>query len=243
MKQFLNLYRNIGVVRPEWTAWQKLKTATSGFLCFFHHRYDTFLYLLNGHYPYATKVHGKKILDRHYTNGGAIFFSIHSGPYPLVAEILRKRHSGEQLVVPFYRENTISTYPLFRRIMSRIGISVIALGGAMQKIDPVLSNGGSACLFLDAVLPLRHTSNLKLFEKEVPVSTGAMWLAKKFQKPIIPVYSRKTNGTVELVVLKPIEFNKRPDDEVMNDIGSALETMISDNISQWHVMDRFLLRN
>jgi len=67
-------------------------------------------------------------------------------------------------------------------------------------------------------------------------------LARKYGKPIIPLFSFEENNKVILRVLEPIEYKGKPDKLVMNKIGEALKKMISVSsvFNQWQADDLFL---
>lgn len=242
MRGFINRFRNITVVMPNWSFWQKLENTLLSYFCFFQHRFDTLLFLLFNYYPYKTYIFNKKNLDKFLSSKGVVFISIHSGPYPLAGKIFSDNYPKHKLIVPFYWKDTLSIYPFFRKMFPKIGIQIIKLAGAMKEIDPILSLGGSTCLFLDAVLPVKHFMSVNIFNKKVPISTGPLYLAKRYNMPIIPIYTVQKKKTVILKVLNPIKYKNKSDKESMGLIGKTLEKMVLDSLSQWQVVDKFLLR-
>ena len=112
----------------------------------------------------------------------------------------------------------------------------------MKDIRPVLLRGGSVVLFLDAELPVRHTEKVTMFNKRIELSTGALWLARKYDLAIIPVVINKKNGRLNAHFYEQIEYKNKGDAPVMQEIANKLEKMVLKNLKTWHVYDQFLLR-
>lgn len=239
IKQIYYRYKSAGVVRPNWSRWQRLINTFRGLGSFVVHRPASIGLLLFNHFPYHTHIRGKKILDTAIRQG-AVFFSVHSGPYPLAGRVLKERYPKLNLVAPFFYNKKLSIFPIFQTYFKRLGIQVVALGGAMKHIKPVLEKGGSACLFIDAHLPVKRKVAVAMFGKKIPISTGPLWLARTFRKPLIPIYITHHLGCITVHALPPIEYRYRSDAFVMQQIGQRLEYMINQTLDEWQIADEFM---
>lgn len=237
-----NFIANLNVVRPELSRTRKYNYCYSSFLSFFQHRLDTFRLLFRGNFNYEVSIQGKEILDEIYKQSGAIFITVHSGPYPLIGKIFYDQYSDRKLAVPF-NHGRITLFHFLKRRFSPLGIELVALGGAMKIIEPVLSSGGSAMLFLDSALPVKHVEKVTIFGKKRVLTTGPLWLAKKYNLPIVPICTRKDKNTIRVNVFKPIEYLGESQKDVMDNITLVMENMINLTLDQWQVYDGFLHKN
>ncbi len=238
-----NRFKNISLIYPKMSFVKKMYLVIVGRINFFVSRLKTLLYLFFGFFPYKTKINGKKILDRSMKKNGAVFISIHSGSYPLAGKIFHDNYSGHKIITPFYKFNKYSIYEIYKKLFKKININLVQLGGAMKEIDPVLTNGGSVCLFLDAALPVKNRVIAQIFDNPVPFSTGALWLSKKYLKPIIPIFVEDKGREIILNVLPEIKIVGKNNDVTMKEIAKSIESMISITIKQWHIADNFLFQD
>lgn len=239
IQQIYYRYKSVRVVKPSWSRWQCFVNTCMGLGSFVVHRPASLGLLLFNYFPYRTHIKGKKILDKAIKKG-AVFFSVHSGPYPLAGRVLQQRYPHLNLIAPFFYNKKLSIFPIFQKYFKRLGIQVVALGGAMKHIRPVLESGGSACLFIDAHLPVKRKIAVPMFGKKIPVSTGPLWLARTFRKPLIPIYITHQNGCITAHVLSPIPYQNRTDKFVMKQIGNTLTFMIEETLDEWQIADEFL---
>ena len=239
IKQIYYRYKSAGIVRPTWSRWKKLVNTVRGLSSFVAHRPASLGLLLFNYFPYRTHIEGKKVLD-HAIKQGAVFFSVHSGPYPLAGRVLQERYPRLNLIAPFFYSKKLSIFPIFQAFFKRLGIQVVALGGAMQYIRPVMESGGSACLFIDAHLPVKRKVAVPMFGKKIPISTGPLWLARTFHKPLVPIYVTHHKGCITAHVLSPIEYQHRTDEYVMKQIGKKLAFMIEETLDEWQIADEFM---
>jgi lauroyl/myristoyl acyltransferase len=188
-------------------------------------------------------INGKEQLDKFLNKNGVIFISVHSGSYPLAGKIFYDNYPNHKIIIPFYKFNKYSIYETYKKLFKKININIIQLGGAMKEIDPVLKKGGSVCLFLDAALPVKNRVTANIFNNRVPFSTGALWLSKKYFKPIIPIYVHDNLGGIVLNVLPEIKTTKKSDRLIMKEISLSIEKMISMTLKQWHIADNFLFQD
>lgn len=237
-----NRFKNISLIYPEMSFTKKVYFVIIGRLNFFISRLKTLLYLFFGFFPYKIKINGKEILNKSINNG-AIFISVHSGSYPLAGKIFHDNYPGHKIITPFYKFNKYSVYGIYKKLFKKININIVQLGGAMKEIDPILANRGSICLFLDAALPVKNRVIVKIFNNFVPLSTGALWLSKKYLKPIIPIYIEDKGAEIVLNVLPEIKITGKNDDSVMKIIASCIENMVSITLKQWHIADNFLFQD
>lgn len=233
-------YKSLNIIRPNWGVWKKIINVCQAYTSFFQQRLNTCVFLLFGYFPFQTKIVGAKSLDTHIANG-AIFVSIHSGPYPLAIKIIKDTYPKLSVVVPFYVHRAFSSFTLFKKLCAPLGIDIVPLGGAMNYIRPALKDNHSVCLFLDAEYPIKHTVNVTLFNKTIPISSGPVWLAKTFHKPIIPFYTARENNRIILRVLDPITNIGQSEQTIAQELADDVEEMITNSLTQWQVTDRFLL--
>jgi len=235
-------YKNFRVVKPHWSKFRVSYYCILSFYAFAKQRFDSILFLTSGKVRHKTGVINKEIVEEIYKKKGAIFISIHAGSYPVLGKIYNDHFSDRKLIVPFYNHNRLSIFDFFRNRFKKYGIEVVSLGGSMKDIRPVLLRGGSVVLFLDAELPVRHTEKVTMFNKRIELSTGALWLARKYDLAIIPVVINKKNGRLNAHFYEQIEYKNKGDAPVMQEIANKLEKMVLKNLKTWHVYDQFLLR-
>lgn len=236
-------FKNISLAYPKMSFAKKIYFVIFGRTNFFVSRLKTLLFLFFGFFPYKTRINGKEALDKYINKSGAIFISVHSGSYPLAGKIFHDNYPSHKIITPFYKFNKYSAYEIYKKLFKRININIVQLGGAMKEIDPVLANGGSVCLFLDAALPVKNRVNVKIFNNPVPFPTGALWLSKKYSKPIIPIYVEDKGQEIVLNVLPEIKIVGKNDSLVMKEIALSIEKMISVTLKQWHIADNFLFQD
>jgi lauroyl/myristoyl acyltransferase len=82
---------------------------------------------------------------------------------------------------------------------------------------------------------------VKLFDQLIPISSGPVWLAQTYQRPIVPIYVFKQKKRIFIKVLKPITNLTGPTQEISQQVAASLEQMIDVTLSDWQVTDRFLL--
>ncbi len=239
IKQVYFRYKSTGVVKPNWSRWQRVINTIRGLGSFVVHRPASLALLLFNYFPYRTQIKGKKLLDSAIKQG-AVFFSVHSGPYPLAGKVLQQRYPRLNLIAPFFYNKKLSIFPIFQKYFKRLGIQVVALGGAMRHIRPVLENGGSACLFIDAHLPVKRKIAVSMFGKKIPISTGPLWLARTFHKPLVPIYVTHHQGCITAHVLPAITYHHKTDDYVMRQVGNTLAFMIEETLDEWQIADEFM---
>ena len=131
-------------------------------------------------------------------------------------------------------------FKYFKKNLALYGVELVELGGAMQNIDPILSQGGTTILFLDADLPANHVEEVNLFGRKKLLTTGPLWLAKKYKLPIVPICVRKDKGSVHVKVFEPIKYKNKNQKVVMDEIALSMEKMINLTLDQWQVYDSFL---
>ncbi|MEK7495579.1 MAG: hypothetical protein AAB603_03215 [Patescibacteria group bacterium] len=238
-----NRFKNISLAYPKMSFTKKMYFVIVGRINFFISRLKTLLFLFFGFFPYKTRVYGKETLDECMRKNGAIFISVHSGSYPMAGKIFHDNYPDHKIITPFYKFNKYSIYETYKKLFKRININIVQLGGAMKEIDPVLTNGGSVCLFLDAALPVKNSVVVKIFKNPIPLSTGALWLSKKYSKPIIPIYVQDKKQEIILNVLPEIKISGKNDDLVMKEIALSIENMISITLRQWHIADNFFFQD
>ncbi|EKE14213.1 MAG: hypothetical protein ACD_12C00630G0002 [uncultured bacterium] len=238
-----NRFKNISVIYPGMSFIKIMYFVIVGRINFFVSRLKTLLYLFFGFFPYKTKINGKRILDEFMSKNGAVFISVHSGSYPLAGKIFYDNYPGHKIITPFYKFNKYSAYGIYKKLFKKININIVQLGGAMKEIQPVLTSGGSVCLFLDAVLPVKNWVKVKIFNKDISLSTGPLWLSKKFSKPVIPIYVQDKGHEIILNVLPEIKIVGKNNDLIMKEITNSIEKMILLTIKQWHIADNFLFQD
>lgn len=192
------------------------------------------------YFPFKVKFVDKQRLDE-AVKQGAVLLTVHSGPYPLLGKVFGRFYPGKELAVTFYHSRKISFFPLFRRFFRRLRITVVALGGAMKEVDPILQGGGSMVLFLDAKLPINRTEKVWLFGKERQLSTGPYFLAKQYGLTVLPIYVKRKGLTLTVETLPAIPVRQQTQQRFMQQVALSLERMITDTLPSWQSFDRFLL--
>jgi len=234
-------YMSMGLVRPTWVPGKRVLHVIEAVWKFGIYRIQTLLFLLFGWMPYKKTIwYGKPVLDRALAKGGAVLITVHSGPYPLGGKAFFDAYPDTPLVAPFFWRSKISSFQLFRRLFRKLGITIVALGGAMKQIGPIIEKGGAVLLCMDAALPVKRTAPVTMFGKSgIRLTTGPLWIAKTYGVPIIPMYVREEVGQLQMHILKPIPVTGKPDMEVMDSIAGAVESMIEKTLDQWQTMDEF----
>jgi len=213
----------------------------ASFLCFAAHRWYSLLLGVFNAFPFRVVIHGEKSLLADIRKG-SVFISIHSGPYPLAVKAIEKVLApGQEMVVPFYVASAKLFFRVFERWFVRFRVRVVPLGGAMTEIHKALSTNGSACLFLDANLPVKRVHMASMFHRLVPLSTGPVYLARVYNKSIVPLYVKWIGKEIHVYRLPPISYRDKSDDLVMKQIAHTIESMIRKMIFQWQPVQRYLL--
>jgi lauroyl/myristoyl acyltransferase len=233
-------YKNHRIINPDWS---RAKTAYYTYLSiksFIKQRYDSFLLLKFDKFKYKSSIINKKYLDSALSRGGIVFVSIHADSYPLAGKIYGDFYKNKKIIVPFYHHNKVSVYKYFKKKFAPHGIDIVRLGGAMKEVDPILSNGGSIVLFLDAELPVNHELKVKMFGKKMNLSTGPYYLAEKYGLTIIPFCLDRKGKNMKLRIFKPIEHKGKSKEEVTQEVADMLQKMIRISLKRWHVFDKVL---
>ena len=234
-------YQNLTVIKPNWPVYKRALFAVRSVLSMIFQRIVTFLYLFFGVFPFKVKIHNQEILAKAIKNG-AVFLGVHSGSYPLLGKVVHDLYPDKEVVVTFYHKNKISVFPIFQKFFKKLGFTIVALGGAMATIDPILKRGGSMTLFLDARLPVpeKRTQRVKMFGIDRQLSTGPYFLATTYNLQVVPIYVKRTGLTLEVMVL-PIIDHQVSQEVFMKNVAKALEIMIDDTLKSWQTYDTFLL--
>lgn len=233
-------YKNHRIINPDW---RRVKSAYYTYLSvksFLKQRYDSFLLLKFGKFKYKSNIVNKKYLDEALKKGGVVFVSIHADSYPLAGKVYGEFYKTRKIIVPFYHHNKVSVFKYFKKKFAPHGIDIVRLGGAMKEVGPILSDGGSIVLFLDAEIPVNRSVKVNMFGKEMDLSTGPHFLAEKYNLTIIP-FSVDSNGKdMNLRLFKPIDHKGKSKEEVAQEIADVLQKMIRMNLKKWHVFDKVL---
>jgi lauroyl/myristoyl acyltransferase len=235
-RSFYHSYKSFRVVKPNWSRWKTFYYCYLTLKTLIRERRDSLLFLFAGKVRYSTRVTGKKIIKDTYKKGGAVLISTHTSSYPLLAKLHHDYFEAKTLVVP----HKAKVFGHLKRKFASLGVKVVPLGGVMKVADRILSSRGSILLYLDAEIPTNHTQMVNMFGRKIELSTSPLWLARKYKIPIIPVYVKRKENVLSLVVHEPINLNQS-DKEIMQDVASALEEMILSSLNSWNAYDRFLL--
>jgi len=235
-------YQNLTIVKPHWSVLKKTIFAINSILSMIFQRIVTMAYLLFGIFPFKVKVNNQEILDKAVKNG-AVFLGVHSGSYPLLGKVIHDLYPEKEVVVTFYHKNKVSFFPIFKKLFKKLGFTIVALGGAMKTIDPILKAGGSMTLFLDARLPVPEdrTVKVKMFGIDRQLSTGPYFLANKYDLEVVPIYVKRTGLTLNVMVLPVIKHQQVDQQTFMNNVAQAVEVMVNDTLKSWQTYDTFLL--
>ena len=230
------LYKSHRVVNPKQPRIKTIHFCLYTLRTLLRERYDTASFLLNDN-KYYSEIRNKEIVDAIYKKSGAVFITIHSNTYTLLGKIFSDHFRQRKLVVPYKAK----VFRFLSKKLKKEGVIVTPLGGAMSAIQPALSNGGSVLLYLDTNLPVKHKAKVTLFGRNVELTTGPLWLAKKYNLPIVPLYIGREGKKMTVDVFQPIKYRGKKDSLVMQEISFALENLILKNLKSWHVYDAFLL--
>lgn len=238
----IKYYQNLDVIKPEWSFFKKSLYSVRSILSMIFQRIAVLSFLFFGFFPFKVKINDRKLLDKAMKEG-TVFLGIHSGPFPLAGKIINDFHPDKKVVATFYHKNKISVFPIFRKFFRKLGFTIVALGGAMKEIDPILKGGGSMALFLDARLPVpeKRTKEVKIFGKKRRLSTGAHFLATKYDLNVVPFYVKRKGMTIELYLLPEINYKGVKQEKFLKDVVKSLEYMIEDTLKSWQTYDTFLL--
>jgi lauroyl/myristoyl acyltransferase len=233
-------YKNHRTINPDW---RRVKTAYYTYLSvrsFLKQRYDSFLLLKFGKFKYKSNIVNKKYLDSALKKGGVVFVSIHADSYPLAGKVYGDFYKTKKIIVPFYHHNKVSVFNYFKKKFEPHGIDIVRLGGAMKEVGPILSDGGSIVLFLDAEIPVNRSVEVEMFGKIMNLSTGPYYLADKYGLTIIPFSVDRKGKSLNLRLFKPISHKGKSKEKVTQEIADVLQKMILMNLKRWHVFDRVL---
>ncbi|PJC42445.1 MAG: hypothetical protein CO040_04285 [Candidatus Pacebacteria bacterium CG_4_9_14_0_2_um_filter_36_8] len=238
----IKYYQNLDVIKPHWHPFKKVVFSLRSMLSMIFQSLVVFQLLFFNFFPFKVKIHNKKILDKAIKHG-AVFLTVHSGPYPLMGRIIHDFYPNKKIVVTFYHRNKISVFPIFKKFFERLGVTVVALGGAMKTIGPILKSGGSMTLLLDARLPVpkHRTEKVRLFDKERNLSTGPYYLSTNHNLNVVPIYVKRQGMTLHVYALTEIPHQKISKKTFMKKVAKSLELMIEDTLKSWQTYDTFLL--
>lgn len=239
---FIRTFQHYSIVKPSSSIVSRLVYTVRSVWHFNNQRWYSFLLGVFGYYPFRIVIHNKSSLVRDIKNG-EVFISIHSGPYPLAVKALGSLLSDHQeIIVPFFVASTRYFYEVSRRWFLKYRVRIVGLGGAMSAVDDVMNRKGSICLFLDAKLPVTYIQHVSMFGKMVPMSTGPIFLAKKYHKRIVPLYVKlEKNMELHIYRCTPIQYKNKTEVITMNNISRCVEEMIRKTITQWQPVERYLL--
>jgi lauroyl/myristoyl acyltransferase len=238
----IRYYQNLSVVKPDWPVFKKVVFAVRSILSMIFQRIVTMAYLLFGIFPFQVKIHNQEVLDKAVKNG-AVFLGVHSGSYPILGKVIHDLYPGKEVVVTFYHKNKISFFPIFKKLFKKLGFTIVALGGAMKTIDPILKAGGSMTLFLDARLPVPEdrTVKVKMFGIDRQLSTGPYFLANKYDLAVVPIYVKRSGLTLNVMILPELKHKQVDQQTFMKNVAQAVEVMVKDTLKSWQTYDTFLL--
>ncbi|HCR81475.1 MAG: hypothetical protein UY13_C0002G0167 [Candidatus Pacebacteria bacterium GW2011_GWB1_47_8] len=237
---FTHHYDSLAIILPKSYWYRRALLTVRSWVSVIFQRLVVCALLFFDFFPFKVEFENKKLVDAAIRQG-AVLLTVHSGPYPVFSKVFERFYPDKELAVTFYHARKVSFFPLFRRFFRRMGVTVIALGGAMREIDPVLTNGGSMVLFLDAKLPISRTERVWLFGKERQLSTGPYFLAKKYGLKVLPLYVSRKGLTLSIHTLPAIPHARQTQQRFMQQVAMAVEQMIINTLPSWQAFDRFLL--
>jgi len=240
--EFKNCYKNYRLIDPKRPTHKVLLLCILSFATFFRQRIEYFYLFKTNKCYFKFHMEGSEIIEEIYKKTGAIFITIHSGSYPMIFKILGEKFSTRNIVVPFNYHRKVSVFNLFKKHFIIWGIEIVRLGDAMPKIDQILSGGGSAILFIDTEIPIndKYKQKVKMFATSVNMTTGPVYLAKKYSLPIVPICVIHNKRKLTLKVFAPVNCGLKRDDEIMNELAESVEKMVGLSLGRWQPYDKFL---
>lgn len=237
----ISYYKNLDIIKPKWSFLKKVFFSIRSLLSMIFQRIMVLLLLFFNIFIFKVKIYGKETLDKAMSDG-AVFLGVHSGPYPVVGRVFHDLYPDKEVISTFYHKNKISIFPIYKKFFKKLGFTIVALGGAMKQIDPILKGGGSMTLFLDARLPVpeKRTQKVKMFGIDRQLSTGPYYLANKYDLRVVPIYVKREGLTLNIHVLQEIGHKGVDQKVFMNSVASSLEYMIEDTLKSWQTYDEFL---
>ena len=241
VKELYCCYQSFRVVNPNWPKRKVILHCFFSVRALLYHKRDSVYFSVFKKINKKIVIKNKEILDDIYKTSGVVFITIHADSYPLLGKIYHDFFGKRSLVVPYLFNSKLPFVSRLKRKFAEYGVQIVGLGGAMTVVDKVLSSGGSVCLFLDAELSVNHRQAVTLFNREIRMSTGSHFLAKKYNMPIVPVYIKSSKKIITLNIQKPILVGNGNQETVMQKVANALEELIRSNLKSWQTFDRFLL--
>ncbi|MPM48386.1 hypothetical protein SDC9_95110 [bioreactor metagenome] len=128
--------------------------------------------------------------------------------------------------------------------LSDNSVKMCLLGGAMQEVQRVVKAKGVVILAMDAILPVKHNQEVDFFGSCFSMSSGALWLAEKFQLPIFSVYAILDTKKHLQVKVDPIRLEKdQAVQEKIEAISERVSTYIKANPGCWNLADDYFSLN
>jgi len=119
-------------------------------------------------------------------------------------------------------------------------IEFIKIGKAMGKIEDAIEDRAILVLAFDVVDTVKHTEEVEFFGRKVAFPTGPVWLADKYNLPIITGYSilEKHPFRIKMKAEIPDERGKK-DNKSVQWLASRIETYIKENPGKWCLPDNY----
>lgn len=165
-----------------------------------------------------------------------IHVSVHVGPNIIIPYIYSE-YLKIPVVTPVRKVADRPFNKLMKQAFSGKYHKVVNLGEAGKTAENVLKNNGVLMLALDAILPTKYKTKVEVFDYEVEMANGVVWLAEKYHAKVIPAVAWLNKKQQLQYDMYPTLELKGPDK--MQQIADAIELLISKYKREWNINDDF----
>ena len=151
------------------------------------------------------------------------------------------RKLNKKIVVPIRgtgreREIEEKTY----QYLSDDLVSLPLLGGTMPKIEKCIADKGMIILALDAILPIKHKTDVDFFGAKFKMTSGPLWLADQFALPIFSVYSVLEQQKQVRIRVEEFKLSKTSNlEKRLNLMSKRIESYIHKHPGSWNLADDY----
>jgi lauroyl/myristoyl acyltransferase len=193
-------------------------------------------YFKKSHLDRLTKIIGLENLDVALAKRkGAICLSLHSGNYELIAAMLASR--GYHLTTVMKSPPGDKLYQFLDRSRLYKGSKLINIldGNMYRECLQALARGRCVGILVDTgALEGKHEM-MPFLGHKVPIATGWTTLAQRSEAPVVPLFSKREDDKVVLVIGEPLNIYRDNKAEIMEHIRKFYENMVKSHPDQWAI--------
>ena len=179
-------------------------------------------------------------LSRVYKDSAVICVVPHLGMSLLAAKLLAK-HGNKRVVVTVRGLKKSSGFErLYIKRMSDSRLEFIKVGNAMERVAKAIEDKAIIVLGFDTIEGVKYSHKVKFFDREVALPSGPVWLASKYNLPVMAAAAVVEQRPFRIVIeTHPALQGVKNSPQQLQVLASSLEEQIKANPGSWCAHDKY----